>query len=117
MIGSQRLFWIGTGLLLAVLVASFVPTRNRSLPEVKGAVTVREAVAHDVSPALSTLRPVLHDGEAPQKTPLTSASVEQTSQGMKPAPEIVASFDGLGDGFEGPQGTATFRNPSDNSLA
>jgi hypothetical protein len=49
--------------------------------------------------------------------PLTSASVEQTSQGTKPAPEIVASFDGLGDGFTGPQGTATFRNPSDNSLA
>jgi hypothetical protein len=29
----------------------------------------------------------------------------------------VASFDGLGSGFEGPQGTATFRNPSDNTLA
>jgi hypothetical protein len=43
--------------------------------------------------------------------------VEQTAQGTKPAPEIVASFDGLGDGFKGPQGTATFRNPSDNSLA
>jgi hypothetical protein len=48
---------------------------------------------------------------------LTSASVEQTSQGTKAAPEIVASFDGLGEGFTGPQGTATFRNPSDNSLA
>jgi hypothetical protein len=43
--------------------------------------------------------------------------VEQTTQGTNPAPNIVASFDGLGDGFEGPQGTATFRNPSDNSLA
>ena len=29
----------------------------------------------------------------------------------------MASFDGLGYGFTGPQGTATFRNPSDNSLA
>jgi hypothetical protein len=27
------------------------------------------------------------------------------------------SFDGLGAGFKGPQGTATLRNPSDNSLA
>jgi hypothetical protein len=49
--------------------------------------------------------------------PPASASVEQTEQGTKPPPEIVASFDGLGEGFEGPQGTATLRNPSDNSLA
>lgn len=41
----------------------------------------------------------------------------QKEQGTRPAPEIVASFDGLGVGFEGPQGTATLRNPSDNSLA
>jgi hypothetical protein len=44
-------------------------------------------------------------------------SVEQSSEGTKPAPVIAASFDGLGVGFEGPQGTATLRNPSDNSLA
>jgi hypothetical protein len=43
--------------------------------------------------------------------------LEQTEQGKKAAPLLVASFDGLGDGFTGPQGTATFRNPSDNSLA
>jgi hypothetical protein len=49
--------------------------------------------------------------------PATSASVEQTGQGKEPAAEILASFDGLGEGFKGPQGTATFRNPSDNSLA
>ena len=49
--------------------------------------------------------------------PLTSASVEQTEHGTKAAPEIVASFDGLGVGFKGPQGTARYRNPSDNSLA
>jgi len=49
--------------------------------------------------------------------PEGSASVEQAAEGTGPAPEIVASFDGLGVGFEGPQGTATVRNPSDNSLA
>src|SRR5207248_11071330 len=64
--------------------------------------------AHDVSPPLASLTPAQRR---------TSASVEQTAQGTKPAPEIVASFDGLGDGFQGPQGTATLRNPSDNSLA
>ena len=44
-------------------------------------------------------------------------AVEQISQGMRPAAPLVESFDGLGAGFQGPQGTATFRNPSDNSLA
>ncbi len=29
----------------------------------------------------------------------------------------MASFDGLGEGFTGPQGTAVLRNPSDNSIA
>jgi hypothetical protein len=48
---------------------------------------------------------------------LTGQSVEQTAEGTRPAAAIVAQFDGLGVGFEGPQGTAAFRNPSDNSLA
>ena len=46
-----------------------------------------------------------------------STSVEQTTEGTRPAPVIAAEFDGLGVGFEGPHGTATLRNPSDNSLA
>lgn len=50
-------------------------------------------------------------------TPPGSAKVEQTAQGTQPAAELVVSFDGLGVGFKGPQGTATLRNPSDNSLA
>jgi len=45
------------------------------------------------------------------------AKVEQRAHGSAPAPEIVASFDGLGAGFQGPHGTSTGRNPSDNSLA
>ncbi|HEV2355298.1 MAG TPA: hypothetical protein VGR89_13705 [Puia sp.] len=48
---------------------------------------------------------------------IDAASVEQTWQGWRPAPEILASFDGLGEGFNGPQGTAFYRNPSDNALA
>ena len=44
-------------------------------------------------------------------------AVEQTTQGTRPATPVLDSFDGLGAGFEGPQGTANFRNPSDNSLA
>ena len=50
-------------------------------------------------------------------TPEGSRAVEQTQPGSRPPAAIVASFDGLGEGFEGPQGRATLRNPSDNSLA
>jgi hypothetical protein len=45
------------------------------------------------------------------------AAAEQRSQGRLPPAELAASFDGLGVGFEGPHGTWTGRNPSDNSLA
>ena len=44
-------------------------------------------------------------------------SVEQTKPGYGAPVPLVASFDGLGVGFEGPQGGSTGRNPSDNSLA
>jgi hypothetical protein len=48
---------------------------------------------------------------------IQQTSVEQIAGGSRPAPTIAAQFDGLGIGFEGPQGTAALRNPSDNSLA
>src|SRR5262245_44562260 len=51
------------------------------------------------------------------KSPPGAAAVEQRSPGALPGAALVASFDGLGVGFEGPQGAATLRNPSDNSLA
>ncbi|HVD92837.1 MAG TPA: hypothetical protein VNC21_11165 [Vicinamibacterales bacterium] len=44
-------------------------------------------------------------------------NVEQTSAGTRPPARLVDSFDGLGIGFDGPQGNADGRNPSDNSLA
>ena len=50
-------------------------------------------------------------------TPAGSAAVEQTTFGTKPPARLVASFDGLGVGFTGPQGSANLRNPSDNTLA
>ena len=49
--------------------------------------------------------------------PAGSAAVEQTAPGSRQAAALVASFDGLGIGFEGPQGTANLRQPSDNTLA
>ena len=50
--------------------------------------------------------------------PAGSAAVEQRTHGPRPPAESVASFDGLGVGFEGPQGSwGRGGNPSDNSLA
>jgi len=43
--------------------------------------------------------------------------VEQTTQGTRDPAVLAASFDGMGVGFEGPQGKYEGRNPSDNSLA
>lgn len=54
---------------------------------------------------------------APPTISEASASVEQVTQGTRPEAMLVANFDGLGAGFEGPQGKAQVRNPSDNSLA
>ena len=47
----------------------------------------------------------------------SGAAIEQKKQGPRDAVPLIESFDGLGEGFTGPQGTATGRNPSDNSLA
>lgn len=48
---------------------------------------------------------------------LGAQDVEQRTAGVRPPATIAVSFDGLGAGFEGPQGSAPLRNPSDNSLA
>jgi hypothetical protein len=93
---------------------------------------VHHAVASDRSRPLSQLAaagaakslddqqapPPRREG-APAEAPKSAAGakVEQTTMGAKPAAELAASFDGLGVGFEGPQGMPVVRNPSDNSLA
>jgi len=114
-------------------------------PERASRLTVERAVRHDQSKPLATatidesedaprdvksfaLAPEEDEEEqtqrptptpTPQFKPVTpaSAAVEQKSQGTKPAAKLLESFDGLGYGFEGPQGVANLRNPSDNTLA
>ena len=114
-------------------------------PERASRLTVQRAVRHDQSKPLATatidesedaprdvksfaLAPEEDEEEqtqrptptpTPQFKPVTpaSAAVEQKSQGTKPAAKLLESFDGLGYGFEGPQGVANLRNPSDNTLA
>jgi hypothetical protein len=66
-----------------------------------------DAQARDEAPIVA---PVIKAAEG-------SGAVEQRQEGDGPAPELVASFDGLGQGFTGPQGQFRGRNPSDNSLA
>ncbi len=83
---------------------------------------LRFAAAHDRSAALShserraSTAPLLTPLPTP-RNPRLAPIAEQTTQGSRPALVAVASFDGLGVGFSGPQGSATLRNPSDNSLA
>ena len=111
-------------LLLSLIAGIVVHGRRRYVHDVE----VRQASGRDVSLPLGdlTLAPEDDDAGSPQDrivtartgvTPAGSSDVEQTSQGAKPPALLVASFDGLGIGFVGPQGTTNFRNPSDNSLA
>jgi hypothetical protein len=53
----------------------------------------------------------------PPPIPPAGQAVEQTKQGTRPAAVVIASFDGVGFGFNGPQGAGRGGNPSDNSLA
>ncbi len=105
-------------------------------------VSVHRAAAFDTSPPLATLNlgtaparqdcdnPAAGCGVSPREmddadqshsaVPTSIAprtAIEQTAPGARPSAALLASFDGLGFGFTGPQGPATFRNPSDNSLA
>jgi hypothetical protein len=49
--------------------------------------------------------------------PPAAAGIEQRTMGTKDPSVLVESFDGLGVGFDGPQGASTGKNPSDNSVA
>ena len=127
--------FIAAGLVLIAAFATYRPiatNKAASLPEHKnGELAVQAAVAHDTSLPLSVLAASSEEEtqaepqqQAPAPivptvitTPPGAEKVEQRSMGKKPAATLVASFDGLGVGFDGPQGTATLRNPSDNSLA
>lgn len=71
------------------------------------------AAARQDSPA----RAAVAARAAAPAVPPRAARVEQTTHGSRPALPLLASFEGLGAGFTGPQGSATLRSPSDNSLA
>jgi hypothetical protein len=73
------------------------------------------AITSTVGPAVqqsppSVVAPVI-------TTPAGAGAIEQTKMGTRPPAALVASFDGLGAGFDGPARGPAVRNPSDNSLA
>ena len=93
-----------------LLLALFALFASPPLLPQRGANQSPEFSTTRQNPAASATPPVM-------KSPPGAAAVEQRSQGSLPGAALVASFDGLGVGFEGPQGAAALRNPSDNSLA
>jgi len=134
---AKRILWGVSFLILIVGGVRFVKSRPQ--------VIVHRAEKFDTSPPLAALAdsrtPDLDEdgcdepdgdcGTSPQggrgapdtppppppPVPRAAAAVEQTSQGNRPAAELVDNFDGLGAGFTGPDGPSGGRNPSDNSLA
>jgi hypothetical protein len=97
-----------------------------------GHAVTNPAVAADVSTPLSLSPPDEYNSDTdanreeetgrsntPIRVPVSRAmaDVEQMAAGTKPAAVLAASFDGLGVGFEGPNGTGRGGNPSDNALA
>lgn len=128
---------LGFGLALAMMVAGLVMIILHHRSNMRGAFeTTVESGGGDVAGVARLAPPAEnedHGGEAAQErqtpaapapivppvitAPAGSAAVEQTSHGDRPSAVLIESFDGLGVGFEGPQGTTNVRNPSDNALA
>jgi hypothetical protein len=122
---SSRLIAVAiTMSVVAGAIAAARPSRSAEarVPQGVAAVFVNRPVAHDVStPLVRTIDPAPTLGSVRDddrsNSRLSSADVEQLSPGTKPPAALVASFDGLGYGFDGPQGPSRQNNPSDNSLA
>ena len=97
-------------LLVVYLVLFHVNIKAQDVLFTSNNVTSTNSVKHDTSQALTSRL------EITEKAALKSG-VEQTQFGKKTSLQLLTSFDGLGESFTGPQGTAVLRNPSDNSLA
>jgi hypothetical protein len=97
---------------LASLATDVVP-----VAESRGADRVPNTLAPEEAEEAEMMQAPAPPPPPVMTAPAGSAAIEQNAMGTKPAPRIVASFDGLGVGFDGPQGGAMLRNPSDNTLA
>jgi len=132
---AGRVLAVGGVAGLCVAAAAQNPSTDASAGKA-GRVIVNPAVRHDRSAPLTALYGMYQPPPPPhwhhhlasgrEKQPAVpepatispaGAAVEQVTEGTRPAATLVASFEGLGDGFHGPQGTEKAGNPSDNSLA
>lgn len=122
--GANRLVSI---LVLAILLPAASAAHTQPMPRVER-TRISTSVGYDRSAPLATDALVKalpaqqrRRGAAPSASamaaPAGEARSEQRQQGPRPPARLVASFDGLGAGFKGPQGEADLHNPSDNSLA
>lgn len=93
-----------------------VSTALASMPSGDAGIAASDCRACDAPPEDDADQAVVAPAPMPHIPP-AGAAVEQRTPGDRPPVKLVASFDGLGAGFEGPQGPAAGRNPSDNSLA
>ena len=123
-----HLFWLHSLSCFCQQVTTAVETKATRHDESKGLADIladlsEERTTQDeiIENILNEKRQVAiensHQHAAARPAGKHAASIEQNYFGTKPAARLIASFDGLGAGFEGPQGVATVRNPSDNSLA
>ena len=110
--GSQKAITIVSALRANTTVTIFASSRN-DVSQPLRTLSKKDKLTDSMPVSLSAPTPT------PRMTPVTreSAAVEQTTAGTRPSAAVVESFDGLGFGFEGPQGKANLRNPSDNTLA
>jgi hypothetical protein len=109
-------------LAVAILVAGALrfsrltdDERRSSVPQ--AALSPPDADDPDDQPPQGGRGPADTPPPPPPPVPPAAAAVEQNSPGNRPSAALIDSFDGLGVGFTGPDGGATGRNPSDNSLA
>jgi len=129
---------LAAGAIVFAAVPFTISSNGKASPANPGYIMVHAAVVHDTSPPLLFMLRTGPDTSrkafAPESewdqaqspapivppvitTPAASAAVQQTLPGERPPATLVASFDGLGVGFDGPQGAPLVRNPSDSSLA
>src|SRR5438045_1910404 len=82
--------------LVPTLVSQFDSLDDDDAIEARG-FALAPVYAQAAPPTAPIIAPVI-------TTPAGSAAVEQKSMGTKLPPDLVASFDGLGANFSGPQG-------------
>ncbi len=124
-VSALRKLSVGAVILLAIvsavvafpLISSASPTST--IHSRKGQPTIRKSVKNDVSAPLRTIsgNPDAGPREAPDDTPELNLvhkgrpnklkAYQQTQPGSGAAPSLIYNFDGLGQGFSGPQGTMT----------